>query len=117
MHLIAEVLDKQVLDSTGQNAGKADGVVAALRAGQPPILVGIEVGPITLLRRISRRLARWYQPLDARFGAERGKPFLIEWSKLEVRDPTLRARLEADATPIFAAERFARALICHIPGG
>jgi hypothetical protein len=116
MHLFAEVLDKQVLDATGQNAGKADGIVAALRPGQPPLLVGIEVGPVTLLRRVSERLARWYQHVDARLGPGRGAPFRIGWQQLEFNGPSLRAGIQADETPIFAAERRVRAFICRIPG-
>src|SRR5436190_722309 len=66
MHLVADVLDKQLLDVTGKNAGRADGVVLELRDGAPPRLAYVEVGPITLIGRLSTRLARWYARLGRR---------------------------------------------------
>lgn len=116
MHLVAEVLDKQVMDADNRRSGKADGIVASLRPGQPPLLLGIEVGPTALFRRVSERLGRWYARIDARFGSERGKPFRIDWTDLDFEGPNIGARIRADETPIFAAERAARRLLRHVPG-
>jgi hypothetical protein len=57
--LVRDVLDKELLDAGRAVLGRADGLVAELRAGQPPRLVAIEVGAITLARRLHPRLATW----------------------------------------------------------
>jgi len=116
MHLISEVLDKQILDATGQNSGKADGIVARVRDGRPPLLIAIEVSPVTLIRRVSLRLARLCGSIDARLGAGRAAPYRIPWSTIEFKPATLRVPLNADDTPIMAVEQLARRLIARIPG-
>ncbi|HEX7020491.1 MAG TPA: hypothetical protein VF159_10790 [Gemmatimonadaceae bacterium] len=117
MRLVADVLDKQLIDVTGRNAGKADGVVLEIDDGQPPRIAYIEVGPITLLRRFSTRLARWYARLDARFGDGRGQPIRIPWTRVKGQGITLTLDFAADSSPIFAFERWMRdRIICRIPG-
>ena len=117
MHLVADVLDKQVLDVTDQQAGKADGVVLEIDDGQPPRIAYLEVGPITLLRRFSPRLARWYTRLDAHFGKGRGQPIRIPWTRVNGHGITLHLDFAADSTPIFAFERWMHdKIICRLPG-
>lgn len=116
MHLVAEVLDKQILDAGGQRAGKADGLIAELVPGKPPRLASIEISPITLIARVSERLARWYASIDRRFGPGRGIPYRIPWSAVRVERTTLAIDIRADDTPIMAAERWARRKISRIPG-
>lgn len=117
MNLVGDVLDKQLIDVTGQNAGKCDGIVLEIVDDAPPRIAYIEVGPITLLRRFSSRVARWYSRLDARFGDGRGQPIRIPWTRVKGRGNTLSLDFAADATPIFAFERWLRdRIICRIPG-
>jgi sporulation protein YlmC with PRC-barrel domain len=115
--LVAEYLDKQLIDVTGQNAGKVDGIVLEVRDGQPPKVVSIEVGPITLLARFSPRLAQWYARFDAHFGKQRGRPIRIPWSRVNKQGATLALDLRADATPIVAVENWLRdRIVARIPG-
>jgi sporulation protein YlmC with PRC-barrel domain len=117
VHLVAECLDKQLIDATGQNAGKVDGIVLEVHDGQPPKVVSIEVGPITLLARFSPRLAQWYARLDAHFGEKRGRPIRIPWSRVSKQGVVLALDLKADATPIFAVENWLRErIVARIPG-
>jgi hypothetical protein len=116
MHLVAEVLDKQILDAGGHKAGKADGLIAEIRPGKPPLLTAIEISPITLLRRVSLRLARWYASIDRHFGAARGVPYRVAWSEVTVERVTLTVDLDARDTPIMAAEQWAAKRIARIPG-
>jgi hypothetical protein len=116
--LVAEVLDNQLIDATGQPAGKVDGVVLELRDGRAPMLAFIEVGPITLLDRFNRRLARWWARIDARFGAGRGQPIRIAWTHVSKGEVSLHLDLEAESTPIFAVEDWLREhIVSRIPGG
>jgi hypothetical protein len=105
---VADVLDAQLRDRDGVNAGRVDGVVLLIRDGQPPLVTHIEVGPITLLARFSTRLAQWYAPHDRRFGRGRGERFRIAWSAVRREDEMLRAEIDVNATPINALEDWLR---------
>lgn len=108
MHLVSEVLDEQLSDVRGRNAGRVDGIVIELREGKPPRLAYIEVGPITLFARFSRRFARWYARIDAHLGSGRGVPFRIPWTRVRIEQPPLRIDLDARGTPIYALENWLR---------
>lgn len=113
--LVRDVLDNQLIDTTGQNAGKVDGIVLVLRDGQP-IVRFVEVGPITLARRLNRRLGDWVARLDARLGEGRGQPIRIPISRVTLDSPSLRIDLNADSTPIMSFERWLRRkIVRHVP--
>ena len=77
MHLIRDVLDKQLIDRTNTKIGKVDGLVALIGPGQPRV-VAIEVGASTLARRsgFTRTALRV-------FGAHDREAFRIPWSKVK----------------------------------
>jgi hypothetical protein len=117
MHLIADVLDEQLQDVHGLNAGRVDGIVLEVREGQPPRVVYLEVSPITLLARFSLRLARWYARFDTHLGPGRGTPFRIPWSRVTRDGPSLGIDLALAATPINAFDDWLRRVILdRIPG-
>ena|SRR5438094_6575058 len=114
--LVRDILDNQLLDVTGQNAGKVDGIVLELRDGQPPRVRYVEVGPITLARRLNHRLGNWVARLDARLGEGRGVPIRIPISRITVDSPSLRLDITAEHTPLMALERWLRRkIIRRIP--
>jgi len=118
MHLVADVLDQQLLDKTGNRAGRVDGIVLELRDDKPPRITHIEVSPITLLARFSRRFAERYAHWDKRLGGGRGVPFRISWDRLEQTGKAWRFDMNAEETPIPAFEDWLRTKIVeHIPGG
>lgn len=118
MRLIAEVLDEQLEDVRGVNAGRVDGIVLELRDGKPPRVAYIEVSPITLLGRFSEGLSRWWARIDAKFGEGRGVPTRIPWTRLDRTGPTLVFDVDQRATPIVAVEDWLRRkIVDHIPGG
>jgi sporulation protein YlmC with PRC-barrel domain len=118
MHLVADVLDQQVLDKTGKRAGRVDGIVLEVREGKPPLITHVEVSPITLLARLNRRLAERYARWDQRLGKGRGVPFRIPWSRLEQTGKAWRFDTDAEDTPILALEDWLRVKIVErIPGG
>ena len=117
IHLIREILDEQLKDSKAENAGRVDGIVIRLRDGKPPLVEYLEVSPITLISRFSRRFARWYARHDRKFGEGRGIPFRIPWHRMERQGPTLVVDFNADATPINALEDWLRVHVVEkIPG-
>jgi hypothetical protein len=116
MHLVADVLDEQIVDVDDENAGRADGIVLLVRENRPPLVAYIEIGPITLLARFSTRLARWYARYDRGLGPDRGKPFRIPWTRITRERLTLKMDCRVDATPINAVENWLRPFVKRIPG-
>ena len=116
-HLVADVLDKAVMDRREQHAGRVDGIVLVLRRDRPPRVAAIEISPITLLNRINRRVARWFARLDGRFGADRGRPVRIPWVRLTHHRKYVQLDVDVDETPINAVEKRLRAaFVERIPG-
>jgi len=117
IRLIAEVLDKQVVDLNGEKAGRVDGMILELRDGMPPRVVAIEISPITLLARFNRRLSHWYAGHDGRFGYGRGAPYRIPWKTLTRSKLSIKLDRAVGDTPIDALEDWLRAkIIERIPG-
>jgi hypothetical protein len=116
-HIVAELLDEQIVDCDGEKAGRVDGIVLSLREGKPPLLTHVEVSPITLLSRLNRGLARWYAPHDRKFGKDRGVPFRLPWSRLSTEGPSFKMDLDVESTPINAFEDWLREkIVDRIPG-
>lgn len=113
VHLVRDVLDNQLLDTRNQNAGKVDGIVLECRAGEATVVRYVEVGPITLARRLNKRLSKWVARLDARFGAGRGAPIRIPITRIRLESPSLRVDFAADSTPIMAFEQWLRRMIVN----
>lgn len=114
--LVRDVLDNQLIDATGKNAGKVDGIVIELRNGEPPRVTFIEVGPVTLARRLNRRLGNWVARIDARLGTGRGSAIRIPYSRIGFEGPSLRVDLLVSSTPIMAFEKWLRdRIVRHIP--
>jgi len=117
MQLVRDVLDEQIKDVNGKGAGRVDGIVLTLRDGKPPVVSYLEVSPVTMLARVSRRFAAWYARLDRRLGEDRGVPFRIPWNRATRDGPTLVTDFTVDATPINALEDWLRVHIVEkIPG-
>lgn len=117
INLVADVLDEQIKDSKGRQAGRVDGIVLELRDGKPPRVTHVEVGPTTLLSRFSRRLARWYSRHDRKIGKDRGVAFRVPWTRLTRDGPGYVMDIDAESTPIFALEDWLRQhIVDHIPG-
>jgi hypothetical protein len=108
IRLVHDILDKQLKDENHDNAGRIDGIVLILRDDRPPLVRYVEVGPTTLLSRLSLRLARWYARWDARVRGDRGVPFRIPWSGITHQGPTVFMNQNVENTPINALEDWLR---------
>ena len=65
--LVRDLLDVQLMDRNQRRIGRVDGVLLELRDNQPPRVIAMDVGPITLVRRVSPTLARWLRALAIRW--------------------------------------------------
>ena len=114
--LVRDILDNQLLDVTKQNAGKVDGIVLEMRPGEPTRVHYIEVGPITLFRRLNRRLGDWFARIDAHLGEGRGVPIRIPISRLILDSPSLRLDLAVEKLPVMALERWlSQRIVAKVP--
>jgi|SRR5690242_3292487 len=116
VRLVRDLLDNQLIDAADQNAGKVDGIVLELCDGEPARVRYVEVGPVTLARRLNRRFGNWVARLDKRLGEGRGEPIRIPISRISLEEPSLRVDLVAEKTPIMALEQWLRrAIVSRIP--
>ena len=118
MDLLRDLLDKQVVDRKQVKIGKVDGLVAEVKADVPPRIVAVELGSITLARRLGTRPGRWMTWLAATLGGERhAEPHRIAWEK--VRDIGVDVEVDIDVrrTAIFGWQDWLRdRVIGRIPG-
>ena len=118
MHAIHDLLDVQLVDQTGQNVGRVDGLLMQLRPGQPPRLVAMQVGSVVLAARISDRLARVWARLIGRFGFD---PEPVRVPMNTIRDIGVDVEIEIDPdtrAALLQVERWLkRHVIASIPGG
>jgi sporulation protein YlmC with PRC-barrel domain len=117
--LIRDVLDKQLVDKQQNRIGKADGIVLSLSDGDAPRVAFIEIGSLTLSRRLGRRPQRWMLWIRRTAGTESAaRPFRVPWAK--VRDVGVDIELDVDRfeTPLERWQEWLRRHVINwIPGG
>ena len=118
MHLIRDVLDKELVDHGHHDPmGMADGILIELREGKPPRVVAIESGFPVLARRLHPRLERWVRAIGRRWGVRRGQVFRVPWSLVKKHDVEIEVDADADTSPATAWERWLRKHVTrYIPG-
>jgi sporulation protein YlmC with PRC-barrel domain len=119
MLLMRDLLDKQVLDRNGRKIGKVDGIVLSVTANRPPKVSHIEMGGVTIARRLNPFLgALWRGMLEGMDVSQAEQPFRISWQKISARDVQLTADVTYDETPLALWQAWLRNhVIRHIPGG
>jgi sporulation protein YlmC with PRC-barrel domain len=115
MHLFRDLLDKQLLDRNGREAGKVDGVVLEMREGRLTVAM-LEVGWPALARRLGDPVARWTERLFGRHSI--GKTHRIPWSRVLSKGRDIKIDLDAERSALLATERWLRAhVVGRMPGG
>lgn len=118
MELIRDILDKQVLDREQTKIGKVDGIIAELRAGEPPRVAFVEIGTVALARRLGPRIGRWASRLGERLGGEAHRePYRIAWSRVRDIGVDIEVDIDVRETTIFDWQDWLRDhVIGRIPG-
>ena len=119
MNLVRDVLDKQVVDTEQHRVGKVDGIVLTLSDDDAPKVAFIEMGSLTLSRRLGRRPYRWMLWVHRAAGVEgAASVFRVPWSS--VRDVGVDIEVDVDRreTPLERCQDWLRRnVINRIPGG
>jgi sporulation protein YlmC with PRC-barrel domain len=117
LDVVRDLLDKQLVDCDGQRIGKVDGLVLEYREGEPLRLASIEVGAMTLGRRLHPRLERWAAAIERWLGVGDGAPYRIAFAKVRGIGLNIAVDLDVKQTPILAWQRWVRKrIIKRIPG-
>jgi len=119
MHLVRDVLDKQVVDREQNRIGKADGIVLSLSNGDAPRVAFIEMGSLTLSRRLGRRPYRWMLWFRRATGAENPeRVFRVPWTKVRDIGVDIEIDVSQRETPLERCQDWLRRhVIKWIPGG
>ncbi len=110
-HLVADVLDKQIVDAKKVKLGKVDGLVIVLREGKPPRVAFVESGTAVVARRLGRWCERLVLALNRRLGVRAEPRYRIPWSK--VTEVDIEVTVDVDEHPLLAWEEWLRE---HIVG-
>jgi hypothetical protein len=116
MDVARDVLDKSVVDRNGREMGRADGIVLALRGGQPARLEAILIGPIALGYRLHPTVGRLVACLERRLGFDAGRPVRVEFGDIELVEHKVRIGLAIGDTAAEAVEQRLRAWVVKLPG-
>jgi sporulation protein YlmC with PRC-barrel domain len=116
LHLVRDLLDKQLVDRQHDPMGRADGIVLVVPAEGPPRVACVEPGVTVLAGRLGRRLGRWARAGSRRWGLGRGKPFRVPWSAVVKVGIETEVDLDANATPVLAWEHWLLAqVVRYVP--
>lgn len=118
MYVFRELLDKQLEDADGRRMGRVDAVIAEIRPGRPPCIASLEVGFVSVARRIHPRFEAFAERMHKRFGVRRSARYHIPWKQvLDVNMHRVKVDVRAEDTPAFDWERWLRHhVIRRIPG-
>lgn len=118
LDLVRDVLDKQLIDRYETMMGRADGVVLALRDGEPPEVDHLQLGAVVLARRLHPLAERFVEWLRRRWPVRHEAVQIVRWPTVaEITAHDLKLDLEAETTPALEWERWLRThIVDRIPG-
>lgn len=115
---VRDLLDNQVVDSKGRKVGKVDGIIVEIEEGKQPRITHIEMGTVTLARRLSLRLGRWMYVFQQLVGINTHDPYRIRWSKFKKVGVDIQLDESASGGPLLAwSEWIDKKIIKRLPGG
>lgn len=117
MHVVRDLLDKQLVDSRGRKMGRVDGLAMEVGDGAQPSVTVIRVGGAALTRRLPGVAGRWLTALGRRYGVNHGEPFSIPWSKVTLAERVVRVEVSSDESAAMAGARWVRDhIVGRLPG-
>ena len=115
MEIRRQILDQQLVDKSGLDVGKVDGIILELREGAPPRIAALLTGGHLFAWRLHPRIARWTLRLTRGWGPQKPEPFRIPWSK--VMKIGVDVKVDIEAADVMPWEHWVRErVIGRIPG-
>ncbi|HEX6751094.1 MAG TPA: hypothetical protein VF092_27640 [Longimicrobium sp.] len=114
--LVGDLLDQQIVDSIWRPMGMVDGIVLDLSGDGPPRVSHLEVGGVTLARRLHNPLGRWLAAIVRRWGGTRGEPFRIPIGRVKAIELDVEVDIDADTTPAYYWEHRLGRVVRRLPG-
>jgi hypothetical protein len=116
MRLVHDILDKQLLDRHREKVGRVDGIVLELRDGEPPRVVAVEIGAVTLARRLHPALGAWASALGRMWRPREHRVTRIPFSVVRRNGIVVEADVDGLAMPALGWELWLRHhVIEHLP--
>jgi hypothetical protein len=119
MDLARDLLDVQLIDPRQRPIGRVDGILLDVRPGQPPSIAALEVGAITVLRRVHRPLARWVHGIVLRWLGVSWRPTRIRlehWGRVGV-DIEIKVGERAEQRLLRFERWLSTRIVRRLPGG
>jgi len=119
MDLARDLLDVQLLDPRQRPIGRVDGILLEVRPGQPPSVAALEVGALTVLRRVNRPLARWVSRAVRRWLGVSWRPVrfpLDRWGRVGV-DIEIKVGERAERRLLRFERWLSTKVVRRLPGG
>ena len=117
MHIVRDLLDKELIDVNWQHMGRIDGLTMVARGREQPRITTIYVGGTVLAQRLPGFIGRWGSALVKRYGIRSGVPFRMPWSKVMRVDRVIRVDVNSDESGAMASSHWVRDhIIDRIPG-
>jgi len=115
--LIRDVLDTQLIDRDGEPMGRVDGIIMSWHPDAAPRITHLELGGVTLARRLPRRLRGAADWLARRLSPRNGDPHRIEVARIVRLGKRIELDLDASRSAAHASERWVRDhIVTRIPG-
>ena len=117
MDLVRDLLDAQLVDKHGRNIGRVDGIVLEIRQGRPPRVAAMEIGAMTLARRL--HVERWFRAVVSRISPVPIEPVTLPLETFKDVGVDIELDVDADSDPkLLRLEKWLkRHVISKIPGG
>ena len=116
MHLVRDVLDKQLMDHLGRKIGRVDGIIVEIGdRGSRPRVTFLDSGCVTQALRIHPKLAQWTETLCRRIGANAS--YRIPWKEIKIDGLDVRTPVHGDEMPLMRMERYLSGKLKRLPGG
>jgi hypothetical protein len=106
LHVVRDLLDKQLVDRHHDPLGRADGLIMVVADGAPPRLATVESGIGVLGDRLGRPAGRCVRAVARWWGLRRGVPLRIRWAQVVKVGIEVELDLDASATPALAWEHW-----------
>jgi hypothetical protein len=114
--IVRDLLDKLVVDRTGREMGRVDGIVVEHRSGMAPRVLALEIGPSVLGYRLHPVVGRWIAGLEQACGVAEGRPVRIPFSDVLETATDVKVDVAAGETGVGNVEQRLRAWIGKLPG-